>query len=169
VVGQVTSEGVGAFGMYRMWEYTVVHSIYKPASALMQAMIVCPGCATIYAAKVLEQYRFSGDTKAEDMDYTFLLHRKNAGVMVYEDGAEVLTTDPLVMGDYVNQLHRWYTGFWQAVVKHNIPWGGQMLDIEASLFALEGLFSRIVIDFVVLPIIILVVCMNVEPARNEIC
>jgi hypothetical protein len=47
--------------------------------------------------------------------------------------------------DLLKQIDRWYTGFWQCVIKNNIPWGGQSLDFEVALLATEGLFNGLLV------------------------
>jgi len=81
----------------------------------------------------------------EDMDFTFLLHRNNLNRMVFEDSAVVYTQDPENVKDFIKQVTRWYTGFWQVVKKHNIPWHGQLLDFEVSMLALEGLYNGMIV------------------------
>jgi cellulose synthase/poly-beta-1,6-N-acetylglucosamine synthase-like glycosyltransferase len=75
------------------------------------------------------------------MDFTFEIHRKNLGKIYFTNAASVVTQDPNSYKDFVKQINRWYTGFWQCVAKHNIPWQGQPLDVEVAILALEGLFN----------------------------
>jgi cellulose synthase/poly-beta-1,6-N-acetylglucosamine synthase-like glycosyltransferase len=107
----------------------------------MGAMVVCPGCATIFASSLFKQITIPEGTLAEDMDLTFLIHRKKLGDIVYAPEAEVISEDPHSLADFVKQVRRWYTGFWQVILKYDIPWGGQMLDLEVGLIAIEGLFN----------------------------
>ena len=75
------------------------------------------------------------------MDFTFSLHRKNLGKIVFEPTATVITQDPESLKAYIKQVKRWYTGFWQCLTKHNVPWGGKSLDFEAALLAIDGLLN----------------------------
>ncbi len=136
---------------YRLWEYEVSQTIHKMAQAKEDAIIVCPGCSTIYRSKILKQVEIPTGTLTEDMDLTFLIHRKNLGRILFTDKAIVKTQDPQTLKDLIRQINRWYTGFWQCLIKHNIPWGGQALDGEVALLATEGLFN----GFLVLAMILL--------------
>lgn len=155
-VGRVTSKGETVYGYFRSWEYEVVHAIYKSTTSRMQAMVVCPGCATIYSSRIFRITQMPSETMAEDMDLTFTIHRRHLGVMVYAPDAVVVTIDPYSLSDYMKQLHRWYVGFWQSVLKHNIPWGGQLIDVEVTLLAIEGLFNGLFVMLMLslLPVII---------------
>jgi hypothetical protein len=42
-------------------------------------------------------------------------------------------------------LRRWYTGYWQVVVCHRIPFGGQRIDAEFALLAIEALAFSILL------------------------
>lgn len=143
VVGKVIGTGSNWITTYRLWEYEVAQTIHKPAQSHENAVIVCAGCATLYRSDVFKKHTIPGETMTEDMDFTFLIHRKKLGKIVYTNDAVVVTQDPYTLKDFIRQIDRWYTGFWQCVVKHNIPWGGQMLDFEVGMLATEGLFNGI--------------------------
>jgi poly-beta-1,6-N-acetyl-D-glucosamine synthase len=141
VIGRVTN-GITA---YRVWEYEVGQAIFKTAQDYMGAVVVCPGCATTYRASVFERLRIPQGTLAEDMDLTFMLHREQLGRIGYESTARVITQDPDTWRGFYKQVQRWYAGFWQAVVKHHIPWGSQRLDGEVALLGIEGLFQGMLV------------------------
>lgn len=143
VVGKVIGKGQNWITTYRLWEYEVAQTIHKPAQSKENAVIVCAGCATLYRSEVFAHNVIPSETMTEDMDFTFLIHRKKLGRIVYTNDAVVVTQDPYSLKDFIKQIDRWYTGFWQCVIKHNIPWGGQMLDFEVGLLATEGLFNGI--------------------------
>ncbi len=141
VVGKVIGKTYNAITTYRLWEYEVAQTIHKSAQNIENAIIVCPGCSTIYRADIFDKIEIPTGTLTEDMDFTFLIHRQNLGQIVYTDRSVVVTQDPKTITDFLKQIDRWYTGFWQCVRKHNIPWGNQMLDLEVGLLALEGLYN----------------------------
>lgn len=140
VVGKVVGRNQCPFTTYRLWEYEIAQTIHKSAQSKENAIVVCPGCSTIYRTKIFDQIKIPTGTLTEDMDLTFLIHRQNLGRITFVDKAVVVTQDPNRLKDYIKQIDRWYTGFWQCVLKNNIPWGGQMLDLEVALLASEGLF-----------------------------
>lgn len=145
VVGKVTGRGHNWITLYRLWEYEIAQSIHKQAQSHENAVTICPGCSTVYRSRVFEFTEIPTGTLTEDMDLTFLLHRRNVGKILYVPDAVVITQDPGSFKDYMKQIHRWYTGFWQCILKHNIPWEGQVLDLEVSMLALEGLFNGLLI------------------------
>lgn len=132
---------------YRQWEYQVSYFIHKRAQSYLQSILVAPGCATVYRSNVFEKMVIPKGTMTEDMDFTFQMHRAGYHEMVLEKDAIVYTQDPQNIKDFTKQLNRWYTGFWQVVRKHDIPWRGQMLDLEACVLALEGLYNGLIVIF----------------------
>lgn len=141
VVGKVQAQQHGWLAAYRIWEYEISQAIHKKAQSITNTVIVCPGCATVCRAELLNQVEIPIGTLTEDMDLTFLIHRKKLGKIVFTDQARVTTQDPRNLKDFVKQIDRWFTGFWQCVLKHHIPWGGQRLDLEVGFLALEGIFN----------------------------
>lgn len=156
VIGKVVGSKDSWITAFRLWEYEIAQAIHKSAQAITGSVIVCPGPSTVYRSEVFKSVEYPTGTVTEDMDFTFLLHRKEVGKIKYASKAEVYTQDPNNIRDYVKQLDRWYTGFWQCLDKHNIPWGGQRLDAEVSLLAIEGLFNSIIvlISIPLIPIIL---------------
>jgi len=147
VVGQVKGRGVNWISKYRQWEYHISHFIHKRAQEILKSMLVVPGCATVYRSKIFAKLEFPSGTLTEDMDFTFLLHRTGNNKMLFEDKAIVYTQDPQNLKDFIKQLKRWYTGFWQVVRKYDIPWQGQVLDLEVTMLALEGLYNGLIVIF----------------------
>lgn len=126
---------------YRMWEYEISQAIYKSAQSVVNSITVNPGCSTVYRAELFNKIKFPTRTMTEDMDMTFLIHRKKLGKIVYTPKAIVITQDPKTLKEFLKQIDRWYTGFWQCVLKHKVPWGGQILDAELTLLGLDGVFN----------------------------
>lgn len=145
VAGRVVGKTRNWLTAYRVWEYEVGQSIHKSAQSLIGGIVVCPGCATVYRSQLFTVVGFPKGTLTEDMDLTYEIHRRKLGKIVYEPNAVVITQDPATMNVWIKQLKRWYGGFWQCVVKHDIPWGGQMLDFESGLAAIEGLFNGLLV------------------------
>lgn len=156
VVGKVVGYPHNWVSAYRCWEYEIGQEIHKRAQSYANMVSVCPGPSTVYKSEIFNKIKYSSDTKTEDMDLTFALHRKKWGRIVYQPKAVVRTQDPKSLKAYLKQIDRWYTGFWQCVLKHNIPWQGQRIDVEVALLALEGLFNGVlVISFLFfLPLVI---------------
>lgn len=155
-IGQVVGTPSNALTAYRTWEYSISQLIHKQAQSYLNAITVCPGCATVYQTRLFTRVSFSQKTLTEDMDLTFLIHRQNLGQIYYVPQAKVYTQDPKTIKDFLKQINRWYTGFWQCVVKHQIPWGGQLLDFEVLLIATESLIGSLftLILLFLLPVIL---------------
>ncbi|HUW22090.1 MAG TPA: glycosyltransferase family 2 protein [Candidatus Bathyarchaeia archaeon] len=147
VVGKVLGKNHSWITSYRLWEYEISQAVYKKAQEKIGSIIVCPGCATVYRAQIFARVRIPAETITEDMDFTFEIHRRNLGRIAYAEKAQVVTQDPGNLTDFVKQADRWYTGFWQCVAKHQIPWGGQRLDLEVALLASEGLLNSFLVLF----------------------
>lgn len=145
VTGRVTSLPGNWLSAYRLWEYDLGQTIHKQAQSYLGGITVCPGCSTVYRARIFNRLRYPARSLAEDMDLTYSIHRLALGKITFAPQAIVYTQDPQKISDFLRQLKRWYLGFWASVVKHHLPWGGQMLDLEVSLSALEGLFSGLLI------------------------
>lgn len=154
ISGQVTTKPTNWLTAYRQWEYEIGQTIHKSAQSSIGGIIICPGCATVYRSQVFNHLTFPTHSLAEDMDLTFALHRQQLGQIIYEPKAIVHTQDPNTLSDFIKQISRWYTGLWQCIVKHQVPWEGQMLDVEISLMATEGLWSGtlMLITFLLAPV-----------------
>jgi poly-beta-1,6-N-acetyl-D-glucosamine synthase len=157
IVGRVKGQGVNWISKYRQWEYQISHLIHKRAQSYLKSIVVLPGCATIYRSYIFDKFRFPKGTLTEDMDFTFMLHRSGYSNFVFEAKAIVYTQDPVNLKDYIRQLLRWYTGFWQNVRKHEIPWKGQMLDLEVVILAIEGLYNSLLVILLVTSLIPIVI------------
>lgn len=150
VVGKVVGTHTNWITNFRLWEYEVAQTIHKKAQSIEGAVIVNPGCSTLYRSEIFNKIGFPEGTLTEDMEFTFLIHRLRLGRIVFNERAFVVTQDPRTLKDLVKQLNRWYTGFWQCLVRHNVPWGGQRLDIELALLATESLFNGMLVLSLVL-------------------
>ncbi|MBI2338047.1 glycosyltransferase family 2 protein [Candidatus Daviesbacteria bacterium] len=146
VVGHVKGSLTSAFSAYRVWEYETSQSITKKAQNYLNAIMVCSGCATVYRSEIFKKTCFSNETLTEDMDLTFTIYRKKLGKIIYTSKAIVETQDPQNLKDFKKQLDRWYSGFWQCLVKHKIPFKKQTLDLEVGWAALEGVFNGLFVS-----------------------
>jgi N-acetylglucosaminyltransferase len=143
--GQPRSRRHNWLTAYRAVEYALSLGIYKQAQQKMGAITCAPGCASTYRITVLEHLEWNPAILTEDADTTVQVYRKNLGRVVYEKRAVVHTQDPGTVGALWGQLRRWYTGYWQVVVCHRIPFGGQRIDAEFALLAGEALLFALLI------------------------
>jgi cellulose synthase/poly-beta-1,6-N-acetylglucosamine synthase-like glycosyltransferase len=152
VVCKVSGRDTSMTTSYRMWEYEISQLIYKSAQSEINAITVNPGCSTVYRSELFGKIAFPKRTMTEDMDMTFMIHRKKLGKIVYTSKAEVKTQDPKTIREFIKQIDRWYAGFWQCILHHKVPWGGQLLDIELSLLGMEGVFNGLLSTFLAISI-----------------
>ncbi len=145
VIGKVSGESNNWLTSYRLWEYEVSQLVHKAAQEKEQAIIVCSGCATIYRSSLFSKVQFPQNTIVEDMDLTFLIHRKKLGKIAFAPKAKVVTQDPYTLNGYLKQIRRWYKGYWQCLKKYSIPWGRQALDFELLLLTIEGLAGGLMV------------------------
>lgn len=153
VSGRVKGSNKNWITKYRQWEYQIAFLIHKKAQQKLSSILVTPGCATVYRSSIFKTQEFPTGTMTEDMDFTFQMHRAGFNKMIFESKAVVQTIDPHTIKDFVKQIDRWYTGFWQSVRKHDVPWRGQMLDFEVAMLAIEGLFNGMLVFFLLASIL----------------
>jgi cellulose synthase/poly-beta-1,6-N-acetylglucosamine synthase-like glycosyltransferase len=146
VCGQPRSRRHNWLTAFRAAEYAVSHRVYKQAQQKVSAITVAPGCSSTYRMTVLKHLEWNPAILTEDADATVQVYRKNLGRVVYEKRAIVHTQDPGTIRALRGQLHRWYTGYWQVVVSHRLPFGGQRIDAEFALLAGEGLLFGILLS-----------------------
>lgn len=148
VCGQPRSRRHNWLTAYRAVEYALSHRVYKQAQQKMSAVTIAPGCASTYRMTVLEHLEWNPAILTEDADTTVQVYRKELGRVVYEKSAVVHTQDPGTLRALNGQLRRWYTGYWQVVVYHRIPLGGQRIDAEFALLAGEALVFALLLFMV---------------------
>ena len=141
VCGQPRSRRYNWLTAYRAVEYALSHAIYKQAQHKMGVITVAPGCASTYRMTILPHLEWNPHILTEDADTTVQVYRKGLGRVVYDGNAIVHTQDPNTIHALKGQLRRWYTGLWQVVVCHRVPFGRQRLDAEFGLLAGEALLA----------------------------
>lgn len=119
-VGQVKSvPNDHVYSAARAFEYTYGHDMIKHGQSNFNVIFVSPGCASMYRTDVLKGLHIDHMTLAEDMDLTMQVHQVG-GKVQYIPEAEVNTQDPNNFKDYHKQILRWYRGYWQVVLKHEL-------------------------------------------------
>lgn len=145
VMGKVVGSTRSAITTYRLWEYEIAQSVHKRAQDILRAVMVCSGCATVYRSDLFDKVDFPSGTLTEDMDLTFMININKLGRITFCDKALVYTQDPLTISDLGKQLNRWYTGFWQCIAKHRVPFNKRLFAAEIILSATDGLMNSILI------------------------
>ena len=130
---------------FRTLEYFTSLLTYRKGQDRLGLITVAPGCASTYKTSIIDALDWHGGTLVEDMDLTIQIHRKRLGRVRFETDAIVHTQDPRRIGEYVGQLTRWYSGAWQVMRRHRMPFGGQAIDLEFLVLAGEGLFYSVLV------------------------
>jgi len=139
VCGAPHSEKYNWITAYRALEYAITLKVYRKGQDRLGVITVAPGCASTYRTSVIRQLDWDGRTLVEDMDLTVQIHRKHLGSIAYAADAITYTQDPRTLREYIGQLTRWYSGTWQVVRLHRIPFGKQRIDAEFTLLMGEGM------------------------------
>lgn len=139
VSGAPYSEKYNWITAYRALEYTMTLKVYRKGQDNLGVINVAPGCASTYRTSIFGKLDWDNKTLVEDMDVTVQIHRKKLGRVVYTEHAVAYTQDPRTLREYTGQLTRWYSGTWQVIKLHRIPFGLQRLDAEFVLLLGEGL------------------------------
>lgn len=140
VSGAPHSEKYNWITAYRALEYTMTLKVYRKAQDNLGVITVAPGCASTYRTAIFPKLDWDNKTLVEDMDVTVQIHRKQLGRVVYTERAIAYTQDPRTLREYAGQLTRWYSGTWQVMKLHRIPFGFKRLDAEFALLVGEGFF-----------------------------
>ena len=129
---------------HRVQDARVLPSLltYRKGQDRLGVITVAPGCASTYKTSIIRSLDWHGGTLVEDMDLTIQIHRQRLGRVRYVREAIVKTQDPRRIGEYVGQLTRWYSGAWQVMRRHRMPFGGQAIDLEFLLLAARDSSTR---------------------------
>jgi len=138
VSGAPHSEKCNSITAYRALEYTMTLKVYRKGQDNLGVITVAPGCASTYRTSIFAKLDWDNKTLVEDMDVTVQIHRKKLGRVVYTEHAVAYTQDPRTFREYTGQLTRWYSGTWQVMKLHRIPFGFKRLDAEFALLMGEG-------------------------------
>ena len=139
VCGSPRSERANWLTAFRALDYAMGDFVYRRGQQVLGVITVAPGCASTYRTSVVPLLDWNGGTLVEDMDLTIQVHRKRLGTVRYVADALSYTQDPRRLGDYIGQITRWYSGTWQVMRLHRLPFGRQRIDIEIAFLAGEGL------------------------------
>jgi cellulose synthase/poly-beta-1,6-N-acetylglucosamine synthase-like glycosyltransferase len=145
VCGTPRSERCNGVTAFRALEYALGARVYRDGQDAAGVITVAPGCASTYRSGTLTALDWNGGTLVEDMDLTVQVHRRRLGSIRYARNALVFTQDPQTVADYIGQIRRWYSGTWQVMRLHRIPFGAQRIDLEYALLTLEGLLYSLLI------------------------
>jgi cellulose synthase/poly-beta-1,6-N-acetylglucosamine synthase-like glycosyltransferase len=124
---------------FRTLDYYMALLMYRKGQDRIGVITVAPGCASTYRTSIVPALEWHGGTLVEDMDLTIQIHRQRLGRVRFAADAIVYTQDPRRIAEYVGQLTRWYSGTWQVMLLHRLPFGRQRIDVEFLVLVGEGL------------------------------
>ena len=136
--GHVISIPYNHVTAYRALEYASGQYFHKDGQSRVGAILVAAGCASVWKSEVFQSMTYESDTLIEDMDLTMQVTRRNLGSIIYVKEAIVYTQDPRTYSQYVKQVHRWWSGTWQVIVKHNIPWKIKKIDVYFAVALIDS-------------------------------
>jgi cellulose synthase/poly-beta-1,6-N-acetylglucosamine synthase-like glycosyltransferase len=145
VCGSPRGERHNYLTAFRTLDYALSLFMYRRGQDSLGVITVAPGCASTYRSSILGALDWDGGTLVEDMDVTIQIHRKRLGRVRYAAGAVAFTQDPRHVREYLGQMTRWYSGTWQVMRLHRLPFGRQRIDLEFALLAGEGLLYSVLV------------------------
>jgi cellulose synthase/poly-beta-1,6-N-acetylglucosamine synthase-like glycosyltransferase len=152
VCGSPESERHNWLTAFRALEYTLARYVFRPGQHAVGAITVAPGCASTYRTDALSALDWNGGTLVEDMDLTLQIHRRRLGTIAFAPQAVTYTQDPRTLRQYIGQVTRWYSGTWQVMRLHGVPFGRQRIDAEFALLLAEGLVYSVLV--LALPVLV---------------
>ncbi len=126
--GHVQSLPGGWISQYRIFEYTIGLEIMRRIQSWLGTITVIPGPTSCFRTDIFPYLEFNNDSMTEDFDATIQIHRKKLGKIGYIPEAKAFTQDPKDFHDFVNQVNRWYRGFFQVARKHRLGFRTQKVD-----------------------------------------
>ena len=120
VTGYVQSLPGDWVSKFRVYEYVLAFTIIRRLQAWFGVITVIPGPTSCLRTDIINQLDFDAGSLTEDFDITLQIHRKNLGKIKYVPAAKTYTQDPKNLSDYVQQVSRWYRGFFQGVQDHKL-------------------------------------------------
>jgi len=140
VCGSPRGERHNYLTAFRTFDYALALFVFRKGQDRLNVITVAPGCASTYRTSIVDRLDWEGGTLVEDMDLTVQIHRRRLGTVRYAAGAVTFTQDPRTIRGYLGQIRRWYSGTWQVMRLHGLPFGRQRIDAEFALLVGEGLF-----------------------------
>jgi biofilm PGA synthesis N-glycosyltransferase PgaC len=123
---------------YRTYEYTIGLEIIRRLQSALNVISVIPGASACYRSTIIPKLNFYTHSFTEDFDLTIQIHRRKLGAIQYIPKARALTQDPKDYRDYVQQIIRWYRGFFQGVKRYRIGRRLKKLDVYLGIIMLDA-------------------------------
>lgn len=113
---------------------------------------IIPGGSSVYRSSALAQIEV--DTPGfliEDFHMTWQVYHRRLGRIASHPSAHIIDQEPYSLRDYVNQIERWYIGFWQTYIRHG--YWPSFFWFATTAFTLEMLMTSLFIT--ALPLLII--------------
>jgi len=105
------------YAYHRLVEYIYGHEATKQGCALIKALNIT-GCSPIFKTETLRAAGgYPPRTFTEDLDLAWIMHEKKKRI-IYAENAMAYTREPSSFKEFNRQIHRWLSGFWQALKVH---------------------------------------------------
>lgn len=154
-IGFVQSLPGGWISSYRVYEYTFGQSVLRRLQHIFGVIPVMPGPSSCLHSDIIAKLDFDAGTLTEDFDITLQLYRKELGKITYIPDAKIYTQDPKDYSDFVQQITRWYRGYFQGLQRHAI--GRRLNRIDMYLFFLTAqALAYTALQLIVIPAVTLV-------------
>ena len=139
--------------LFRVYEYTWANTVVRRIQAKLGIITVIPGPTSLLRTDIINQLDFETGSLTEDFDITLQIHRKQLGKIQFIPGAKTYTQDPRTLGDFLDQIRRWYRGFFQGLRSYGI--GRSFTRIDAYV---AGMFLQTLVYgaelFIILPLVV---------------
>lgn len=120
----------------RLWRVIQFFMRYGQTWSFMNVSFIIPGSYSVYRTRVLAKLEIDAPGLViEDFNMTFEVHKKRLGRIAYLPSVYGIHQDPYTLSDYIRQVKRWNTGFFQTV-KRNGVWPS-LFWIATGSFLLE--------------------------------
>jgi poly-beta-1,6-N-acetyl-D-glucosamine synthase len=136
--GYVQSLPGGWISKFRVYEYTFGFGFIRRIQAWLGIITVIPGPTSCLRTDILDKLDFEAGSLTEDFDITMQIHRQKLGKIQFMPQAKTYTQDPRTFADYVNQVSRWYRGFFQGVQAHKLGRRAHKLDLYLLILILQS-------------------------------
>jgi biofilm PGA synthesis N-glycosyltransferase PgaC len=150
--GYVQSLKGGIISRFRVFEYVWGFSVVRRMQSWMKLITVIPGPTSCLRTDILKELNFDSGSLTEDFDITLQIHRKQLGQIQFIPRAKTYTQDPQNYSDYVQQISRWYRGFFQGVAAHKVGVRGKSIDWYILSLLLQNAYYGLTV-FVLVPLL----------------
>lgn len=150
----------------RLWFILRYCLRYGQTWEYMNASPIIPGGGSLYRTSVLKQIQIDvPGLVIEDFNMTFCVHHQRLGrISFVPNGPRNTDQEPFSLPEYVNQIKRWYLGFFQTV-RHHGPWPSWFF-ITMTSFNLEMVLSSI--TFLLTPFVLIHLALGSAAANGSL-